>query len=512
MTTTTTTANSTTPSVARMRNVVEHLAADEFTGRQAGTPGGHAAAQWLATHLTDLGADVTCEEFPVPAGVRVLHATPVVRWTDTSDTPTVWELEHRRDFAEHLASTDLPHPASGPLRTRRSGHNRGSWLLDTAFSAGRAAEAAAQGAVGIVVPRGVDDGGWMPKMTGGPAMVPVPVISVRDDIHRHMTAAAQTGTATLTASVPLRAHDITATNVYGVIRTAGPGQISVLLTAHFDGVGDDPNGLRHPAASDNASGVAAVIETARLLTDITTGIGIAVALLDGEESGLHGSARHAPQVPAGTHVINLDGAAAMDEPAFVEAGGPAHDLLLALDHAGRRTQIPLQAHALRSDHRRYAAAGLATVGIGMGMPGYQTPAETPDRVRPEALTAAVSLLLSTVEHLAAVSPEPTIAEIDRAELAELIQKGEITAVEALPEHVYAQGHLPGAVNIRPRRVAELAPHLLPDPAMPIAVYCGSASCDASLRAARHLARLGYTDVRRYAGGKHDWTNAGLTLE
>jgi aminopeptidase YwaD len=501
----------TTEPAIRMMNIVTRLSADEFAGRRTGTPGGHAAAAWLASQLADLGATVRRDEFPVAGAVRQLRYTPVLHWTDGR---TSRQLVHRRDFAEHLASADLPQPTSGPLRPIATGDPRHAWLLDTDFSPERAAEAAAAGALGIVVPRGVDEGGWMPKMIAGPATVALPVISVRDDIHQHMTTGADTQSAIMTASVPLHAVDVTAINIHGIFTTAQAGAMSVLLTAHYDGVGDDP-ALRHPGAGDNASGVAVVIEAAHVLATTTPAIGVAVALLDAEEAGLHGSARHAPHVPAGTVVINLDGAATLDEPAAVEAGGPAHALLLALDQAARQTGVPLRAMAWRSDNRRYAAAGLPTVGIGMGIPGYQTPAETPNRVQPAVLATAVRLLVATVHNLATtpvVPPEAVISEIAHDELAQLIDQGAITVVEALPEDVYARGHLPGALNIRPRRVDELAPVVLPDPAAAIAVYCGDATCDASLRVARQLTRLGYHNVRRYTGGKQDWVDNGRDLE
>jgi rhodanese-related sulfurtransferase len=105
-----------------------------------------------------------------------------------------------------------------------------------------------------------------------------------------------------------------------------------------------------------------------------------------------------------------------------------------------------------------------------------------------------------------------IPEMLRPELADLIARGEVTVVEALPEDVYAQGHLPGAVNIRPRRSEELAPHLLPDLDARVVVYCGSATCDASLRVAQRLTDMGYRDVHRYTGGKQDWTDAGLPID
>jgi hypothetical protein len=54
--------------------------------------------------------------------------------------------------------------------------------------------------------------------------------------------------------------------------------------------------------------------------------------------------------------------------------------------------------------------------------------------------------------------------------------------------------------------------LLPDQDAEIVVYCGSASCDASLRLARGLRALGYRNVSRYVEGKEDWVKAGHCLE
>ncbi|MEU8413798.1 hypothetical protein AB0C24_13485 [Amycolatopsis japonica] len=98
-------------------------------------------------------------------------------------------------------------------------------------------------------------------------------------------------------------------------------------------------------------------------------------------------------------MLNVDGAAQLGDGAAVEAGGPAHDLLAALDQAGRETGVPLRAGAMPSDNRRYAAAGLPAIGIGMGMPGYQTPAETADRVETTTLVAATRLVVATVLRL-----------------------------------------------------------------------------------------------------------------
>lgn len=67
----------------------------------------------------------------------------------------------------------------------------------------------------------------------------------------------------------------------------------------------------------------------------------------------------------------------------------------------------------------------------------------------------------------------TVPEIHRAGLAELVDLGAVTLVEALPEEVFAEAHL-------------LAPTLPPE--------------------------LGYRDVRRYRAGKQDWISAGFPVE
>jgi hypothetical protein len=372
----------------RMQALVEMLSADDFQGRRTGTPGGRAAAGRLAAHLAWLGAAVTLDDFAIIGAVKQLSSTPTLRWRSAHGDR---KLVHRRDFAEHPASAHSPEPLAGPLGS--------VWVVAETI------EQVPDGARGALLPRGTDEAGWMPKMIAGPRARPMPILSVRTGLHRELAGMAHEGQSWVEASVPLETVDVTGTNVLGVFRASAPGGVSILLTAHFDGVGDDPR-LRFPAAADNASGVAVIVEAAHQLSrTLRPGAGLAVALLDGEEAGAHGSAHHAPQVPPGTFVINLDGAARLGAAAAVEAGGPAMPLLRALDRAGRLAGVPLEAKAMPSDNRRYAAAGLPSAGIGMGIPGYQTPAETPDRVEAATLLAALRLVAGMVHELAGL-PTP----------------------------------------------------------------------------------------------------------
>jgi rhodanese-related sulfurtransferase len=106
-----------------------------------------------------------------------------------------------------------------------------------------------------------------------------------------------------------------------------------------------------------------------------------------------------------------------------------------------------------------------------------------------------------------------VREIAREELASLIATGgPLVVVDALGPISYAAAHIPTAVNITPDRVDALAPRRIPDLDTAVVVYCANEDCESSVEVARRLVELGYRDVRHYAGGKRDWTEAGLALE
>jgi rhodanese-related sulfurtransferase len=66
------------------------------------------------------------------------------------------------------------------------------------------------------------------------------------------------------------------------------------------------------------------------------------------------------------------------------------------------------------------------------------------------------------------------ATITRDELKARMDRGEpFKLVETLAPHAYEHAHLPGAINLPPDRVRELAPQLLPDRQEEIIVYCQS---------------------------------------
>ena len=55
--------------------------------------------------------------------------------------------------------------------------------------------------------------------------------------------------------------------------------------------------------------------------------------------------------------------------------------------------------------------------------------------------------------------------------SKLAKKQGITLVETLAPERYREAHIPGALNIPPERIKELAPQVLPDKDAEIVTYC-----------------------------------------
>ena len=64
--------------------------------------------------------------------------------------------------------------------------------------------------------------------------------------------------------------------------------------------------------------------------------------------------------------------------------------------------------------------------------------------------------------------------ISRDELKQKIDhKDDFLLVETLPATTYHHAHLPGAINLPPDQVTQLAPTFLPNKAADIVVYCAN---------------------------------------
>jgi len=106
---------------------------------------------------------------------------------------------------------------------------------------------------------------------------------------------------------------------------------------------------------------------------------------------------------------------------------------------------------------------------------------------------------------------PELAAITTEELAAVVQAHvPVLLVDARGPEVYAQGHLPGAVNVPADQVERLA-GMLPQDAL-IVVYCGGPECPHSLLVGRWLAAHGWPQVLHFVRGYPAWQAAGYPVE
>ena len=78
------------------------------------------------------------------------------------------------------------------------------------------------------------------------------------------------------------------------------------------------------------------------------------------------------------------------------------------------------------------------------------------------------------------------------------------------ESEFAKGHIPGAKSLGKGIIERDIETVAPDPATPIALYCGGGY--RSALAADALGKMGYTNVVSVDGGWRGWTEAGYETE
>ena len=275
-------------------HVVE-LASPFYAGRQAGSPGTKAAAQYVAEKfafygLTPVGGDGTFFQH-VPISYTTLLATPRLTLVDQRGQ-RMDELGYRQEFLPVLrdkagggtVESDLVwvrDPTYGGM------HLDGKVVLRQPES-GLADEirlAVEHGAGGLIL-LGNREGDrlWAkdPLPVSAPPTYTIPVLEVNEaGLDRLLTAGGHT-LGELNNSPPALPLDlrvrmevplsspitVSTTNVLGLLPGSDPARRHevVIVGAHYDHVGDDPGRARYPGANDDASGVGVLLEIARLST------------------------------------------------------------------------------------------------------------------------------------------------------------------------------------------------------------------------------------------------------
>lgn len=202
-----------------------------------------------------------------------------------------------------------------------------------------------------------------------------------------------------------------------VARIAGkdPSLPPVILGAHYDGLGfgfagslGDGERALHPGADDNASGVAMLLEVARLIEGATPARDIYLVAFSAEELGMLGShhfARMLGDRAIGAQAVTVDMVGRLDgELSLLGAKrwrGPKIDLERIASQQNLALAL-LPAESSNSDHIALMHAGIQTLHLTTGRHAdYHTPRDTEDRISYEGLRAisrfAAALILEMAD-------------------------------------------------------------------------------------------------------------------
>ncbi|WP_329105400.1 M28 family metallopeptidase [Streptomyces sp. NBC_01439] len=195
------------------------------------------------------------------------------------------------------------------------------------------------------------------------------------------------------------------------------GRPVIIVCAHYDSRMADLNNTtaRAPGADDNGSGVAAVLEIARLLAPVALSSTLQFVAFSGEEQGLWGATEYAAELHAtdgeAYRVVNLDmvGRPPADGSVTVEhdqgnavpdndAASKAFAVVMARA-AADHTALPVMLGPIfASDYMPFEAHGDVTIGAyeGEGNPHYHETSDMPDTLDYGYLADVTRMTLATL--------------------------------------------------------------------------------------------------------------------
>lgn len=196
--------------------------------------------------------------------------------------------------------------------------------------------------------------------------------------------------------------EIQLSNIMGVI----PGSDSklkdeyIIISGHFDHLGNNKNGTYNPGALDNSSGTAAVMEVARAIKEskIKTKKSILFIAFNGEEEGLYGSSHFASKPVCDLNksvMINMDMIGHKNDKPLTFYSTKDSKLIEDLMSYAKKLDIAYTTDkGDRSDHAPIEAKGANAVTlIEMEMAEYHSYRDTPDKLDKNDLKRVVDLIV-----------------------------------------------------------------------------------------------------------------------
>ncbi|HBY94136.1 MAG TPA: hypothetical protein DEP84_09275, partial [Chloroflexi bacterium] len=299
---------------ARAADDIQALASPQFQGRETGTPGAKLAAEYIAARMKAVGLlpggenETYIQTYTCPRAH--LAGTPSLEILD--DQGTVAEtLAYRGDFVEYvgphapagrgegpivgLVTGPSPDPSSGDPYHLNTLDLRDKVILVREEDLSRINTTAAAGVLAVSAdPAALQRKYLFSRLESvrSSRSRSSPVMLVTRATAERLLATAQSNLAQVTAMASgLQPGQVAVTSAGTTVRLATPimeedlheacynviGYLSgtdsargldsqvIMVSAYYDGLGTGPDGTLYPGANDNASGVAAMLEMARVL-------------------------------------------------------------------------------------------------------------------------------------------------------------------------------------------------------------------------------------------------------
>ncbi len=248
-------------------------------------------------------------------------------------------------------------------------------------------------------------------------------------------------------------------NVIGILPGNDPRRAgeSLVIGAHYDHLGHGESGARaedrgklHPGADDNASGVAVMLELARVLAGQPRPRSIVFVAFTGEETGRLGSRHYLQQATAGGYpaekmiaMLNLDTVGRLGEqPLTVLGTGTAAEWVHILRGAAYVTGVPVRDVADdigSSDQTSFIAAGVPAVQFFSGAHAdFHRPGDTQEHIDATGLVKVAEVLKETLDYLAQ-RPRPLSATPGGAQQADAAaerQTARRVSLGTLPDYAW----------------------------------------------------------------------------
>ncbi|MCH6266411.1 M28 family peptidase [Neobacillus citreus] len=389
-------------------NMYNHIAYLSEVPRQAGTPGELRGVQYIESHFKQYGYETEVQPFPIYTVVRN-NVSGLLEIGGENLKPYVFSGSYSGevtaelvDVGKALAGT-VPDSVKGKIALIERGDITFVQKVQNVFD---------KGAVGVVMYNNTGTSNAFGQATYGQN---IPAVAITRAQGLALVEKLKNGT--LTAHIKVTGSGVEEKTSYNVIAKMKPnknkdtGQV-VMIGAHHDSV---QNG---PGANDDASGVSAVLELARVMADAPTDTELRFVTFGSEELGLLGSYHYAGTLSA-DEADRIVAHFQMDMIGSKDAGGDnkANGLIMytidgkknlvtdLASAAGDRTalgEVVPYGQLGRSDHQPFHELGIpAALFIHSPLePWYHTPADTLDKIDKNKLQETAEIVGASVYQIA----------------------------------------------------------------------------------------------------------------